>query len=198
MFTFCELEQEFRDGSTYNQGWLLEIDSVEKLENWFATRNEALDIWEDLKREASGLRHFENEKSYAYQLIISKRFEDKCTISDFCNLYDEITLGSKLKLLEKYGKIYINQVGGFCTLGERTKVKNKIEFENMIYPEATKKDFKIVRFPNGTHYYIKSLGQAVHYEGKEKWDSREEARNVIQELLKKNTKQKSKEELFNE
>lgn len=195
MFDFCLIERKLRNGETYSQGWLLEIDSVESLHAWAKLRNEVVDIWSDLKSRDGQRDHFKNEKSYMFKLKIEKMEQDSIGLVDFCNMYDNYLLAPKIDMLSKYGKIYINKVGGFCTLGDEGEIKERVSLKNLIFPKTKEKEYSITQFPNGEHYYINLNGQSIVIEGIEKWDSYEEAKNAIKNI---STKTKSKEELFNE
>lgn len=195
MFDFCNIERKLKSGGSYNQGWLVEIDSVENLMKWAKLQNDAVDIWFDLKDESNSLTHFTNEKSHLFKMKLEKLNKKEISLIDFCGIYDELLVDSKFKMLEKYGKIYINEVGGFCVLGNDGIIKERISLNQYIFPKTTLEKYTIKKWPNGTHYYISLNGSAVHLDGKEKWDSKKEAEEAISNKLKT---LKTKEDLFNE
>ena len=198
MFKFCEIEMELRGGNKYNQGWLLEISNFDDLYFWYQNRNEMIDIWSDLKSKDGQRDHFKNPKSYLYKFKIDNKMNGKCSLSDFAKLDTDLSLNSKIEMLDKYGKIYINCVGGFFPLSDNNTIKNTINLKELIYPDLGEKEFSITQFPNGTHFYISANGQSVHLEGNEKWDSYNEAKDAIKKHLKSNKKIKSKKDIFNE
>ncbi len=107
------------------------------------------------------------------------------------NLENEIFNGKKNALL-KFGGIYLREIGSYMVFSNRYSILETIESENFIYPgnKFTEDDIRIIKWPNGSHYYAK-IGHydVVDYMGKQKWNSHDEAMTVAKEYLKRLKKQ---------
>lgn len=88
----------------------------------------------------------------------------------------------QVKAIEKYGKVYINRVGGWCweLLGE---VKQFMDKRDLTFPDFDKNDIRVERFPNGKHYYAYIGGMQVRDGDVLKWNTYQEAYDTAYKVV---------------
>lgn len=173
--------------------WLADISSLEELieiEKIFATKN-ASNIWEylnskdyyyelnqsfeDVDRSKFGNDHCQPKNKLASLLraLTVKAVESKVSpILFFANIMDEIVI-SKAKSIERYGKIFINMNGGYFGYTNDCEILEAKEWH--IFPQYEKKDIKVSKWPEGTHWYITCNGSVVEVDGIPKWINERDA-----------------------
>lgn len=192
MFNFVKIQDTFKSGTKYNRGWLLEVKSPAELIQWYKRDDDIMNILHDLKSPYHNTHKMADFLEIKTALINEKTGQDKFSIVDLCEIYADARMSSKLKVLKKYGTIYINSVGGFSTLGSG-EIVERAKNKNLQYPEI---GVEFTQFPNGTHFYIKQGNMSLIIDGVEKWDTKEEAENAFRESQDIQTK--SKKDLFND
>ena len=83
--------------------------------------------------------------------------------------------------VEKYGTIYLNQNGGWMTMGNHFTIINRVK--QTFFPMWKKEDIKIIKWPGGVHFYAKIGTMDVVVDGKQKWDTHTEAQQHAEECF---------------
>lgn len=65
---------------------------------------------------------------------------------------------------------------------QRSSVAVRFTSDKLVFPET--KEVKIMQYPNGSHWYIEIGNVLLNMNGKEKWDSEEEAQSIADEYLR--------------
>ena len=91
-------------------------------------------------------------------------------------------IGIKASELAKHGRILINQNGGFFTW--REGIKELESREANYFPQYDKRNIKVSKYPNGTHWYITCNGTSIVVDGIEKWKTEKTAWAASERWLK--------------
>lgn len=167
----------------HNGGWWLKISTFEEYFNAKIFENEK---WEEA---ADQLGDYRRDKPFHFtNAIASLIYDFRCPrtghgiIQETQSLIEEIS-SNQLKMLQKYGEIYINKNGGYCfgiTFDE------KIETEEMIYPDDDSYHVDIKKWPYGSHYYLYINGKQIKDDfGNMKWNTYERAKELAEEYIKR-------------
>lgn len=81
---------------------------------------------------------------------------------------------NQLDALQKHGAIYINSVGGW-NWSLTSEVKQYLWKDDFVFPNFTKDDIRVSKFPGGTHYYAHVGPMEVRDGDTVKWFSYDEA-----------------------
>ena len=92
-------------------------------------------------------------------------------VSTLAKLNDD-TLNGMLNALRESGRIFVNRHGGYLVASRDIEIEKTEEIKNWILPGAS---IKVLRWPNGTHWYAKLGDTDITENGKEKWDTKDEA-----------------------
>lgn len=87
---------------------------------------------------------------------------------------------AKFEALEKYGKIYVNEAGGFSIPDENDSITKSVSLKTLRFPNYTKDDIRIKQWggeAKGSHYYAYIGTIEVHNGDVYKWDTFQEAYN---------------------
>lgn len=198
MFNFVNLQLILKNGDQIDNGWWLKVTNEFELMDWWSQANNFGKVWYDLKMAGIKHSHFKSQEAFLMDFKCSVHPE-KTSFSnmDLAQMYNEMKYDTKSKMLDKYGVIYINKVGGFCVPSTSISEENSLERAELIFPQIEKHELKIEQFPGGTHFYPSINGIALVINGVEKYDTKAEAQRVSEEYLK-NIKVKSKEDDFND
>ena len=197
MFTFVKI---YREGKEW--GWYVRVSSILDLYDWYYAFNGPAQI-------GSAVMDFTNSKEFEYMKVhpesgplkdhysthygsVLRVAAERLAVSkgsvSILELIDVLT-DSVFKVKEKFINegytLYINKAGGFMpSLGPEYEVKETIISEELAFPEYTEKDIKIIKWPNGIHYYAKVGSMDVVVDGDMKWKSEERAYEKAVEFLK--------------
>ena len=183
--------------------WLADISSLEDLmeiEKAFSTKN-ASNIWEYLNSKDYYYalnQHFENVDRSKFgndhcspvnkivpllSALTVQAVESKVSpILFFSNVMDKI-VASKAESLGKYGRIFINKNGGYFAYTNYCEILEVKEWH--IFPQYEKKDIKVSKWPEGTHWYITCNGSVVEVDGIPKWINEKDAWDAAERWIKK-------------
>lgn len=93
---------------------------------------------------------------------------------------------SKWNAINKYGKIYVNEVGGWFMLQDGMRILKTVQTETFKFPDVlyAESDIRITQFNGGKHFYAK-VGdfQVVDKDGDTKWNTRQFAETVAKKFL---------------
>ena len=189
-FTFV-----LKDKGTPNQGWWLKVSNVDELSAYY----------ESINPTRMG-RVFENymygkEWNYAHPGHVNKNHaphfaeasltdavvryasQHHYTILEAIHGFQAMVATEQLECIREYGAIYINRNGGY-----HMRTSGDIEYafvhrDKIIFPEYTKKEIKISKFPYGQHYYAHIGDLEVRDGDTIKWNTYEEAYRQAEKFL---------------
>jgi hypothetical protein len=75
-------------------------------------------------------------------------------------------------VLVKFGAIYVNEQGGYFTLSDGMEEKSSQTVASWVIPGA---DIRVKHWPRGTHWYAYVGSVSVTRDGKNSWDTKDEA-----------------------
>ena len=111
---------------------------------------------------------------------------------DGVTLLTDAIYEAKLKAINDGKMIYINKVGGCITMDKDIPFADSIKKRKCVYPEYIKSDIRVIRWPNGKHYYAKIGSVEVEINNETKWVKYETAySNALKFLNKLNKRKKS-------
>ena len=162
-----------------NYDWMLVLDTHESVMDYHekSMKSEVSKAWDNLIKVSQGKAHISNSLS----LIIHYKHKDntkpKSIVEHTIDILNKL-ITDKLKLLDKYGIIYINKVGGYFPHHNDIIVKDEcyIDEQNIIFPQYTEKDIRVKKWEGGKHYYsyVGSF-QVIARDGTNKWNTEEKA-----------------------
>jgi len=164
--------------SKQHEQWYLLIDNVESLRHFLEARNNQLvRAYDNVKiksiRDNIRTGHFTNRDESIIDTILS--FDDtRKTLLDDCKHLDNLLRGY-IHAFQIYGHIIISPNNAFRMMDDTFKILQRVERKAMVFPISSIRDIRIIKWPNGTHYYAKIGNTDVFYKGKQKWDSKREA-----------------------
>lgn len=164
-------------GAGENSGWWLKITSPEELADYHEKHNDKygralLNIVQDKDSDCThGPAPEEIPLAQAaYYHAINQKISPVISLLDLS--YHTST--AQLNALHEYGAIYINSVGGW-NWGTGLKISQHLWKEGFAFPNFTKSDIRISKFPGGQHYYAHIGPMEVRDGDTIKWSTREEA-----------------------
>lgn len=126
--------------------------------------------------------HVRSKIAYLAYMKAMTTTRDDYTILHIGHDLEQAWIGPRLKYIEKYGAIYVNKLGGWMTLiDDMYTVVAQTESET--WPEYVKSDIHVSRWPGGTHFYAKVGDQDVVVDGKEKWNTWDEAQTAADKFF---------------
>lgn len=134
--------------------WLLVIDNVQDLwsyhERWLISK--VPEAWTNLVDVQLGKAHIATQIGMLINFSASQK---PASLIELTVDVSEKVIKTKMDTLEKYGKIYVNKLGGYFPHTEDIEVIDEFETEDtrVVFPNYTEKDIRIKQWPGGTHYY---------------------------------------------
>jgi hypothetical protein len=131
--------------------------------------------------------HYSTQYGNILRVKAKRLAESKGSVSvlDFIDVLTDSVFKVKEKLIDEGHTLYINKAGGFMPfLGPEYEVKETIISEELAFPEYSEKDIKIIKWPNGVHYYAKVGSMDVVVDDEMKWKTEERAYEKALEFLK--------------
>jgi hypothetical protein len=186
-------------------GWYVKVATVADIFDW-------VEGWKGLERVGRSVLDFLNSKELQYlkvkkddeptlmkdharspytMMMIMECYKaaEKGTlvsISSLSQYLSEKIFMRKLQMIFEGHTLYINKVGGFMPfLGEDYEVRSEVTSEVFKFPEYTKQDINVTRWPNGKHYYAKVGHMDVVIDGMDKWCDVDTAHKMAEEFLSK-------------
>lgn len=176
--------KDSRIGLEYD--WLLVIENEDDLWNYHETTFGPMveSAWDNLLQVKNGKAHINTDLGFIINFR-TKSVGDSLLVNT-AKVLDDIHF-SRLNLVKKYGKIFINKRGGYFTPHKDIIVTDEILLKNkgFRFPEYKESDIKLRQWKGGTHWYAK-IGNidVVDEDGNVKWDTLQEARIKAKEFLK--------------
>lgn len=101
------------------------------------------------------------------------------TSADAFEFFDKILLYGKQRALKEFGKIYINHFSGyFPEIPSDVHIVDTIIKDKMAFPIDIDMRVRIIIWRGGTHCYAKIGNIDVIMDGKQKWDTFDEAKKA--------------------
>ena len=184
--------------------WMADINSLQdlvKIEECFCARN-ARDIYEflgskdfhhelddvygtDYYKKRGGDHCHPRNKLAPYLASLTRTLPENQTVYPliyFAQKVDE-TILAKIKYLERHGRILINQNDGFMTWCSTFKETDSIQCNR--FPQYAIQDVKVSKWPAGTHWYLTIHGTSIVVDGREKWQTEQEAMDAVKKWMGK-------------
>ena len=166
--------------------------------NWFFVANDVIDIIQhtdkflnsqveeavlDIIEEKKGTRHFITNLGWSANEIA--KLKGGSPIYDALPSLMQQILEGKIKLLDKGIKPLIRDNGTYMGLIDSYEITETKVMDKLSYPAYSVEDIKIIRWPNGKHYYAK-IGNidVVDKYGKCKWNTSAMAQKKAEEFVK--------------
>lgn len=103
------------------------------------------------------------------------------SVIDVLSAFEDRVLSCMTKVLEKEGKIFVNDNGGYFALISGQEAKDTVELEKWILPG---KKPRIIQWANGKHYYAKVGEEDIVVDGEQKWPTYEAAQRAVEQYMK--------------
>lgn len=111
------------------------------------------------------------------------KIQEKTIMDTSIDLENKI-LNGKIKALQKFGTLYIRENGSYMTHTDTMEVLHITETKEMVYPDYSKSDIQITKFPEGVHFYATIGNMTVtDNNGNQKWNSKPRARKEALKYL---------------
>lgn len=183
--------QKLRDTRVgINYDWLLVIENEDEL--WlyhdYHFKSMVESAWDNLTQYQKGVAHI---NTHLGSLIhFRTEFNGGSYVQKTAEIIDDIHY-SRLNLIKKWGKIYINKNGGYffphkdLIVVDEFIITDKKSIRKFKYPEYSEKDIKLKQWKGGSHWYAK-IGNydVVDSDGNQKWDTYQESKKCANEFLK--------------
>lgn len=113
--------------------------------------------------------------------IIQLAHMKEVSLIDALAMFNDQILNAMMRVLKDRGRIAINRRGGFFGITDRYELTYEEEIDKFVLPGD---EIRVIKWENGTHYYAKIGDIDVSWEGKDKWDTKEEAEKAASEFKK--------------
>jgi hypothetical protein len=193
MYTFCKIDLF---GKT--TPWVLKIDSLSIYEeynkifhlNYFKKGLNDIkdrvnswnsDKWKDKKYKISG--HWTSEVARLSEIAgsVDDNFYD---LAIGFNKVTNDVIEAKLKAILNGDVIYVYETCQWFVKPDSCKIIQTTQNKNLQYPKYSIDDIRIIKWPNGSHYYAKIGNTDVVFKNIQKWNSAEEAMSAAKRYLK--------------
>jgi len=176
-----------------HEQWYLLIDNQDSFDEFISIRSNGLvakyfEMKKDMATKKFG--HYADMEKVVIDLRMEMTRGRKSVLDD-CKVLDSFLEGYFL-IFMRMGKFVVSPNYAFRHIDDSFEILDTVEKKKLIFPQVTSKDIKIVRWPNGKHYYASVGGQQVTIDGQVKWNTPEEATEKAEEFLKKNRRKKCK------
>ena len=159
--------------------WMLECDNIKTLIEH--TEKYGTSAIEESVKE---FFYNENTENKIAQYVNQ---EQKVSNNGALKIYGSLNVkifDSKIKALNKYGKIYLRENGSYTIPSDTMETLNYIEQDSILYPFYTEDDINIMKYRDGKHYYVKIGFFDVIVDGVQKWNNIDIAKEKALEYLK--------------
>jgi len=177
-YKFVKIQDHFYDNE-HIYDWMLECSDVKTL-----IEHSEKYVTSAIEESVKEFFYNDNTKNKIAQYVNQER---KVTNNGTLNIYGALNFkffDSKIKALNKYGKIYLRENGSYTIPSDTHETLNYIEQDSILYPFYTEKDINIMKYRGGNHYYVKIGFFDVVVDGEQKWNTVDEAKEKALEYLK--------------
>ena len=166
--------------------WYLCIDSKWVLQslgmNEIST-NMISKAYDNFLEVAKGKKHFSNNLAYAFQYYAELH---KCSFSEAVARTLVQVTAKQIELLDQgYTILFYNNMITW-SVDKDNSIYTTLDVrlsDTLVFPENEK--INILQFPDGSHYYVEIGNVQVKIDGKEKWDTKQEALTIAHEYVSK-------------
>lgn len=121
------------------------------------------------------------DKDFKYlQCAVIKAQQVEGTIFDGFRCLNMEAGQNELEVIKEHGAVFLNPAGGH-TWGVET-----VQFcrrKSLIFPHFRQEDIRLAQFPGGRHWYAYVGDVQVRNGGRQKWNTREEARTAAEAMV---------------
>jgi len=177
-YKFVKIQDHFYDNE-HIFDWMLECSDVKTL-----IEHSEKYVTSAIEESVKEFFYNDNTENKIAQYVKQER---KTTNNGALNIYGVLNFklfDSKIKALNKYGKIFLRENGSYTIPHDTHETLNYIEQDSILYPFYTEKDINIMKYRGGKHYYVKIGFFDVVVDNEQKWNSFDVAKEKALEFLK--------------
>jgi hypothetical protein len=192
MFTFIYARHKIHPKlNKYHQQWYLLIDNWKSLLEFVEIRSKKLvsDYFYIKSRRSEGFKgHFGEPWQVALEMSLNLDENRKGLVDDIKHI-DKFT-DSYINSFLSWGNLVVSPNYAFRDMDDTFKILDKIEKKDFVFPDSklSEEDIKILRFPEGSHYYVIINGITIvdPETGEGKWKTYKAAKRVADEYIERN------------
>ncbi len=174
-WTFCKIRlKKFPNMATE---WCLQITSeIDLLAYMAATNNSRIhNAVVDFGKVKDNIAHSTN--ALAHTATLRGEIHGQSFAEALAGLLDEVYV-NRIRLLNDGNVLYIKASGGYSFDKDDNlyDVLEEMKKDELHFPEF---DVRYIQWPNGTHFYAKIGDVDIEWEGKQKWDTKEDAEKAF-------------------
>jgi len=179
-FTFVVVEQNIKEMSL-QYGYCLKISTPLELFWYMLAEDKAEEIFKDFGEMLDGKTH---GTTVAIYIDILCQLNNIGFAEGYNDLFNKRNEAMRRALIE-YPCIYIQKSGGWFSDTENcVAMKDDVVVtDKLFFPDALDKP-RYLKWPGGTHYYVKIGSEDIVVDGVRKWDSRELAEKAYKKWRK--------------
>lgn len=176
-----------------NGGWWLKISTLMELADYISETDSR---WENAINNLLNSKEFTRYgDEHAGALATSIGFfgvNNGINGLDAAMLFKEQIINDQINEIKSGNTLVINKIGGYWALtpeeisGDKKKYKQWCRKKELIFPNFSKKELKIKKFPLGNHWYAYLGDVQLRDNDKVKWNTYEEAYEYAQQFIKEN------------
>jgi len=172
-------------------GWMLKVSSSEALMDYVTTDTSMRSAFQDARQS----KDFNSKGGHCGtdlgQTLVSLCKVTGDSLVGTMGTLAQYAMHAKLKVLQRVGCLYINEVGGFFPTMEGVEELKKATYKGNPHKGfwAIKDNEDIVtskarymQWTNGSHWYAKIGNADVIVDGDQKWDSKKEAQKAVKKF----------------
>ena len=170
-----------------SEGWWLNINSQESLDNYFSEKN-VIDFdkehFEKLDKAGSDDRTKITHTEFGHLAKIIMK--DYNVNHDFAyNIIKDLQRNSMLKIMNEGNQLLVNRRGGFRIKYKKEKALSFVRRNKLEFPRYFSEDIRIKKFPDGKHWYAYVGDMQVRDGDILKWNSYDEALQIAENFIRK-------------
>lgn len=165
--------------------WVLVINNPEVLVEYIGLKSEdiVLDYFK-AKEKLSKNYHLDWQQACLLQVLSNK--ENRKTIIDDVKILSDEMLAPLIRYYLEGKILIVNKLGGYCFLDDEIKILEKLEKDEMIWPDDNRYGIRILKWPQGKHYYAKVGNRDVEdNKGNCKWNTAKQAEKWAKKFQKR-------------
>lgn len=156
-------------------GWMFDIQSYTDLQAW----------WENVRvgistKDFNDALEYSKGKAHANSLAQVAAIWGVDLVTALARMQQHVGEGLD-KVLQDRKRLFINSVGGYFGYFDELQISGTKEIDVWALPEEK---LRIISWPDGKHFYAKVGMEDVVFDGKQKWDTKEEAATAGEKYLK--------------
>ncbi len=177
-----------------NGGWYLVCDNITAFTavmEWKASLLAYgwMDIGMETEVDANNHRWGHPQTSYgnAIQILLEVEMErtgrETMPLLECINFLTNKMNSAFIKLYNLDGSVLVNSAGG-CMMDDDTfETLQTIHKDKFVFPKEQDAKIRIIKWPNGSHYYAKIGNEDVVVDGEQSWNTRKAAQAAAEQYL---------------